>query len=125
MGVPYRRVPAPAPRYDPENESQMRSAVEGTLRALAERALTADGLEVLEGANPTMGVATLVAGVATVLTNRVTASSRIFLSVQTPGGTQGFLSAAVASRVAGTSFAIASTSATETSVVAWLLVEPQ
>ncbi len=123
MGVPYRRLPAPEPQYNRENEAQMRTAVEGTLRALAERALTADGLEVQEGSNPTMGVATLSAGAATVLTNRVTASSRIFLTVQTPGGAQGFLD--TSTRVAGTSFTIASSSVLDTSTVAWLLVEPQ
>jgi hypothetical protein len=41
---------------------------------------------------------------------------------QTPGGTPGFLR--VSARTAATSFTILSSSGTDTSVVAWLLVEP-
>lgn len=80
------------------------------------------GLRVKEGSNAKMGTATLVAGTVTVNTTAVTANSRIFVFVQTPGGTQGFLS--VANRVAGTSFDILSTDGSETSVVAWILIEP-
>lgn len=76
---------------------------------------------ITEGTNEAMGVATLVAGTILVNNNLVTANTRIFLTVQTPGGTQGFLSV---SRSAGTSFTINSTSLTETSTVAWLLIEP-
>jgi hypothetical protein len=80
------------------------------------------GLKVKEGSNAKMGTATLVAGAATVNTSVVTATSRIFLTVQTAGGTQGHLR--ISARTAGTSFTITSTSATETSTVAWLIVEP-
>lgn len=80
-----------------------------------------NGLQVKEGTNLRMGVATLAAGTVTVANTSVTANTRVFLTVQTAGGTQGFLST---TRVAGTSFTINSTSATETSTVAWLLVEP-
>jgi hypothetical protein len=80
------------------------------------------GLKIKEGTNAKMGVSTLVAGAVVVATTAVTASSRVFLTVQTAGGTQGFLR--VSARTAGTSFTITSTSATETSTVAWLLVEP-
>jgi hypothetical protein len=80
------------------------------------------GLKIKEGSNAKMGTLTLVAGTATVNTSAVTANSRIILTVQTAGGTQGFLR--ISARSAGTSFAVTSTSATETSVVAWLLVEP-
>lgn len=81
------------------------------------------GLEISEtGSAPAMGVATLVGGTVTVPTTRVTANSRIFLTVQTPGGAQGFLDAGT--RVAGTNFTITSTSGTDTSTVAWLLAEP-
>lgn len=76
---------------------------------------------ILDGADKPMGVATLVAGTVTVNNELITANTRVFLTVQTAGGTQGFLSV---TRVAGTSFTITSTSATETSTVAWLLVEP-
>lgn len=80
------------------------------------------GLKVKEGTNAKMGTATLVAGAATVNTSAVSATSRIFLTVQTAGGTQGFLR--ISARTAGVSFTISSTSATETSTVAWLIVEP-
>jgi hypothetical protein len=84
--------------------------------------LAGGGLGVKEGSNAKMGLATLVAGTVTVSTTRVTANSRIFLSVQTAGGTQGFLR--ISARTAGTSFVITSTSGSETSTVAWLIVEP-
>lgn len=80
------------------------------------------GLRVAEGSNAKMGTATLVAGAATASTTAVTANSRIFLTCQTPGGTPGFLR--VSARTAGTSFTITSSSGTDTSVVAWMIVEP-
>ena len=79
------------------------------------------GLRVKEGSNACMGTATLVAGEVTVATTAVTANSRIFLSTQTEGGTPGFLG--VSARVAGTSFTVTGV-ATDTSVIAWMLVEP-
>lgn len=80
------------------------------------------GLKVKEGTNARMGTATLVAGTIVVANTSVTANTRIFLTVQTAGGTQGFLR--VSARTAGTSFTITSTAVSETSTVAWLLVEP-
>jgi hypothetical protein len=79
------------------------------------------GLQVKEGANARMGMATLVAGTVVVSNTTVTAATRIFLTCLTPGGTPGFLR--VSALVAGTSFTITSGSATDTSVVSWLLVE--
>jgi hypothetical protein len=73
-------------------------------------------------ANGMSGVATLVGGTVTVSSNVVTNFSRIFVTVQTAGGTQGHLR--IASRSAGTSFTITSTSGTETSTVAWMILEP-
>lgn len=70
----------------------------------------------------TKGTATLSAGTVTVSSTAVTASSKIFVTVNTPGGTQGFLSVPTASIVAGSSFVINSSSATETSTVNWLIV---
>jgi len=70
------------------------------------------------------GRATLVGGTVTVSDALVSANTRISITVVTPGGTQGFLSAPSASRVASTSFVINSTSATETSVVDWIAIEP-
>lgn len=69
-----------------------------------------------------MGRATLVSGGATVSTTAVTAGSNIFMCVQVPGGSVG--TPRVASRIAGTSFTIASSQGTDTSTVAWLIVEP-
>lgn len=80
------------------------------------------GLLVKEGANATMGTATLVAGTVVVSTTKVTANSRIFLTNQSLGGTAGFLR--VSARTAGTSFTILSSSGTDTSAVAWMIVEP-
>lgn len=80
------------------------------------------GLKVQEGANCTMGTATLVAGTVTVATAKVTANSRIQLTAQTSGAGPGALR--VSARTAGTSFTITSTSGTDTSQVAWFLVEP-
>lgn len=80
------------------------------------------GLQVAEGSNLTMGVATLVAGTVTVNNTRVTANSRFFLTVNTPGGTVG--SPRISAKSAGVSFTITSSQGADTSTVAWLLVEP-
>jgi hypothetical protein len=78
--------------------------------------------KVTEGSNAKMGVATLVAGAATVANTSVTATSRIFLTSQADGGAPGSLR--VSARVAGTSFTITSSSGTDTSTIAYLIVEP-
>jgi hypothetical protein len=80
------------------------------------------GLGLKEGTNAAMGTATLVGGTVVVSTTKVTANTRIFLTTQTTGGTMGVLYPSA--RTAGTSFTITSTSGTDTSTVAWLLVEP-
>lgn len=79
------------------------------------------GLQVKEGGNARLGQAVLVAGAKVVGNTSVTASTRILLTVATPGGTQGHLSYSLN---AGVGFTITSTDATETSTVTWLLVEP-
>lgn len=82
------------------------------------------GIYIKEGSNATMGIVTLVAGVAVVSTTKVTANSRIFLARQTIGGTLG-ASVDVTARTAGTSFTITSQgSILDTSTVAWWIVEP-
>ena len=78
------------------------------------------GISIKSGSNARCGTATLVAGTITVANTSVTANTRVMCTVQAPGGTQGFIST---SKVNATSFTITSTSATETSVVAWELVE--
>lgn len=80
------------------------------------------GLKVKEGSNARMGTATLVAGSSVVSNTSVTANSRIFLTSQVDGGTPGFLR--VSTRTAATSFTITSSSGTDTSTVAYLIVEP-
>jgi hypothetical protein len=81
-----------------------------------------NGIGVKEGTNLKMGTAVLVAGAATVANTAVAANSRIFLTQQVAGGTPGAVG--VSARTAGTSFVITSTSGTDTSTVAWMIVDP-
>ncbi len=80
------------------------------------------GLSIKTGTNCKMGKSTLVTGTVTVSTTAVTASSHIFLTNNVVGGTIGELS--VGTVVAGTSFVINSSSALDTSTIAWMIVEP-
>lgn len=66
--------------------------------------------------------AAMTAGSITVNDAFVTANSNIQLTALAQGGTAGSLR--VQSRVPGTSFTITSTSGTDTSTVAWLMIEP-
>src|SRR5690606_31196463 len=73
-----------------------------------------DGIQVPEGSNKTMGIATLSSGTVTVNTTAVTANSRIFLTVN--GGTLTNVGTPyVSARSAGTSFTITSTNASDAS----------
>ncbi|MBK3556309.1 right-handed parallel beta-helix repeat-containing protein [Streptomyces sp. MBT56] len=78
------------------------------------------GIAIAEGANARMGVATLAAGTRVVANTSVTANTRVATFRQAAGGTLGHLST---TKVAGTSFTIDSSSASDTSVVAWVLFE--
>ncbi|WP_456318830.1 hypothetical protein [Actinacidiphila oryziradicis] len=75
-----------------------------------------------------MGTLTLNGATAVTVTTTTTAAttattaSRIFLTVQAPGGTPSGV-AYVAGRTAGTSFTVKG-AAGDTSTVAWLIVEP-
>lgn len=83
------------------------------------------GLQVAEGANAKMGVsAAMVAGTVTISTTAVTANSRIYLTPQTLGTVARPAAVGVTARTAGTSFVITSSDATDTSTVAWMIVEP-
>jgi hypothetical protein len=82
------------------------------------------GIAVKEGTNATMGTVTLVTGSATINTSKVTANSRIFLTVQSLGTVTSPKPICVFARTPGTSFQIASSDATDTSVIAWWIVEP-
>jgi hypothetical protein len=69
------------------------------------------------------GTATLSgSGTATVADTTVTANSIIMLTSQVDGGTPGWLR--VSARTAGTNFTITSSSATDTSTVGWVMIEP-
>ena len=81
-----------------------------------------DGLAFAEGTNAIMGIAVLVGGTKTVSTNKVTASSRIFITNNASSGTPGFIY--ISARVANTSFTITSSSGTDTSSVMWLIITP-
>lgn len=79
-------------------------------------------LMIATGADASIGTATMVAGTVTVSTTAVKTGSKIFLSVNTPGGTQGFISAPDASITDGTSFVINSSNALDTSTVNWWII---
>jgi hypothetical protein len=80
------------------------------------------GLFIKEGSNAKMGTATLSSGSATVSTTAVSSTaSRIFLCCQSVGGTAGFLR--VGTITDATSFTIVSSSGSDTSTVAWLIVD--
>ncbi len=83
-----------------------------------------NGLYIKEGTNATMGVVTLIGGTGVVNTTKVTANSRIFLTIQSLGTVTVPTAVGVTVRVAGTSFTITSANAIDTSVVAWQIIEP-
>lgn len=93
----------------------------GNLKAL--RAGTAGGgLAITEGANARLGTLVLTGATPVVVPNTsVTATTRILLTANAPGGTPGHFW--VSARTAGTSFSVTGT-AGDTSTVAYLLVEP-
>lgn len=81
------------------------------------------GLMVAEGSNAKGGTATLNGTTAVTIANTsVTATSRIQLTIQAPGGTVG--APYVSARTAGASFQIKSTVVGDTSTVAYFIVEP-
>ena len=82
-----------------------------------------NGLKIKEGSDAKQGTAVLNGTTAVVVTNAsVTANSRIFLTINTPGGTPG--SPYVSARSAGVSFSIKSTGASDSSTVAYFITEP-
>ena len=82
------------------------------------------GINITEGANKTSGVATLVAGTITVSTTVVTANSRIHLTIQALGTVVVPKAIAVTARTVGQDFTITSADGTDTSTIAWLIIEP-
>lgn len=87
-------------------------------------ATAGDGYRTKEGSNAKQGTATLAAGTKVVSNTSVTASSRIFLTVQSLGTVSVPSAVAVTARSAGTSFTITASVATDTSVVAYEIFEP-
>jgi hypothetical protein len=69
-----------------------------------------------------VGVTTLVGGTSTVHTTAIDGASLVFVSVGTPGGTQGFLSVPPASYVSGTSFVINSSNVADISTVNYWII---
>jgi len=82
------------------------------------------GLDVAEGSNARSGVATLVGGTVVVNTTAVTGSSRIQLTAQNLGTIAIPAALAVSARSGGTSFTILSADPTDTSDVAWFIINP-
>lgn len=81
------------------------------------------GLQVKTGTNAKIGTSVLSAGTVTVANTSVTANSRIFLTVQSLGTVAVPTAIAVTAKVVNTSFTITSASVTDTSTVAWMIVE--
>ncbi|MFD5663461.1 glycosyl hydrolase family 28-related protein [Streptomyces anthocyanicus] len=79
------------------------------------------GIAIAEGANARMGVSTLAAGTVTVANTSVTANTRVMPFRQAAGGAPGHLSV---TKNVGVGFTITSSSNTDTSAVAWVLLEP-
>lgn len=83
------------------------------------------GLRVAEGSNAKQGTATLNGTTSVVVSNTsVTANSRIFLTIQSRGSVNPPGSPYVVTRTAAASFSIASTVASDNSVVAFEILEP-
>jgi hypothetical protein len=80
------------------------------------------GLAIKQGSNARSGRSVLAGGTVVVANTSVTATTDIQLTSQVDGGTPGWLR--VSARTVGTSFTILSSSGTDTSTVAWLMVEP-
>lgn len=70
------------------------------------------------------GLATLVAGTVVVNTTAITASSRVLLTGQALGTVTAPSALCASARTPGTSFTIKASQATDTSVVAWQIIEP-
>ncbi len=81
------------------------------------------GLQVKTGTNAKIGTSVLVGGTVTVANTSVTANSRIFITVQVLGTVVVPTAVAVTAKVVNTSFTITSANATDTSTVAWMIVE--
>ena len=104
--------------WSPGNSNRMRLSFDGILSLPMQGA----GINISEGVNARQGVVTLMAGEAVVANTQVKATSRILLTSQEDGGAPGFLR--VSARTPGVGFTITSSSVTDESVVAFLIMEP-
>lgn len=96
-----------------------------TFNGAVDIATAGKGLQVAEGANAKQGTVTLNGTTAVTVSNTsVTANSRIFLTIQSRGSVNPPGSPYVVTRTAGTSFQVASTVASDNSVVAYFITEP-
>lgn len=83
------------------------------------------GLQVAEGSNAKQGTFALAGAATTTVANTsVTANSRILLTCQALGTVTAASTLAVSSRVAGTSFTVTPSQATDTSTIAFEIFEP-
>lgn len=81
-----------------------------------------NGLQLKGGSNAKIGTVVMNGNTPVVVANTsVTANSLIYLTTQITGGTVG--AECVSAKVAGTSFSVVSTSSTDTSTVAYMIVE--
>ena len=83
-------------------------------------AKTSTGSISLNSTSQRIGFVTLIGGTATISNTTVDSNSYIFMTVKAAGGTQGLLGYTI---VPGVSFTITSTSVTDTSTIAYLIVE--
>ncbi|MFJ9101286.1 glycosyl hydrolase family 28-related protein [Streptomyces sp. NPDC102405] len=95
---------------------------DGTAKAL-NLGTAGGGVAIKEGTNARMGTVVLNGTTAvTVANTSVTATSRIVLTINTPGGTPG--TPYVSARTAGTQFQVKSTNAADTSTAVYVIFEP-
>lgn len=106
----------------PDNRAQGQSGHIGDHNNIADVLTAMQGqLAALPG-SWSWGTATLTAGAVTVSSGIVLSTSKILVSRMAPGGTLGILSVPLIT--SGTSFAINSTSVSDTSVIAYLILNP-
>jgi hypothetical protein len=81
-------------------------------------------IKILEVPNGRMGSTTLVGGTKTIANTSITANTRIFISIQQLGTVLTPKAIAITAKVPGASFTIESEDPTDTSQLAYILVEP-
>ncbi len=111
----------PAATTSTAERFRITSAAVYASNAQIEAATAGYGFSIKSGSNCKMGTATLAAGTVTVSNTSVTSNSLIYLTVQSAGGTVG--SPYISAKSTGTSFTITSTSGSDTSTVAWMIME--